>query len=126
MKKNVLVACGLLILLVSTGVVFGNNVSVKSNNLNIIKQAKITIEQARKIALKKVDGKIEDEYTIENEDETVISFVFVIKNKAGKSFEVQVDADDGEIISAEEQIEDSDEENQKPPQFNGKRIVENG
>ncbi len=119
MKKNAFVACGLFILLVSTGVVFGNNVSVKSNDLNISKQSKITIEQARKIALKKVEGKIEDEYTIENEDETVISFVFVIKNKEGKSFEVQVDADDGEILSAEEQTEDSDQENQKPPQFNG-------
>lgn len=118
MKKNAFVACGLFILLVSTGVVFGNNVSVKSNDLNISKQSKITIEQARKIALKKIEGKIEDEYTIENEDETVISYVFVIKNKEGKSFEVQVDADDGEILSSEEQTDDMEvKESKKPPQF---------
>ncbi len=118
MKKNALAAFGLLISLVSAGVVFGNNVST-TGNVNVIKQAKITLEQARKIALKKVEGKIEDEYTIENEDEVVISYVFVIKNKAGKTFEVQVDADDGEILSSEEQTDDlEDQDSQKPPQFN--------
>ncbi len=119
MKKNVLTALGLLILLVSTGVVFGKNVK-QVNNVNAAKSAKITIEQARKIALKKVEGKIEDEYTIENEDESVISFVFIIKNKEGKTFEVQVDADNGEILSAEEQKEDmEDQDSEEPPQFNG-------
>ncbi len=113
MKKNALTAIGLLILLVSAGVVFGKDTS-RFENVNIAKQVKVTVEQARKTALKKVDGKIADEYTIEDEDESVISFVFIIKSKEAKTFEVQIDANTGEVVSSEE-ITDDIEDSEIPP-----------
>lgn len=113
MRKNALVVLGILTSLVSAGGVFGKNISAVSNSA-VIKQEKITVEQARKIALKKVEGTVEDEYTIEDEDENVTTYVFVIKNNKGKSFEVQVDANNGNILSSDEINEDTDE-GEEPP-----------
>lgn len=76
--------------------------------------AKVTIEEARKIALKKIEGKIEDEYEIEDENEAVITYVFIIKNKEGKIFEVTVDAGTGEILSAAEDSEETLEDAEPP------------
>ncbi len=109
MKRNALIILGILASLVSTGIVFGKDISIVNKSV-VIKQTKITVDEARKIALKKIDGKVEDEYTIEDEDENVTTFVFVIKNNKGKTFEVQVDANNGNVLNVDELSSDSDEE----------------
>ena len=107
MKKNALATLGIFAIL-STGAI-----GISAKNLVLVNPGKTVIStalkvdavQARKIALKKIDGKITEEFTIEDEDETVIAFVFQIETNAKKKFEVQVDADSGEVVYAEE-IED--------------------
>lgn len=74
--------------------------------------SKVTIEQARKVALKKVEGTIEEEYSIEDEDGNVTDFVFYIKDKKGKMWEVQIGAEKGDVVSAEMQ---EDEDSGDPP-----------
>jgi uncharacterized membrane protein YkoI len=113
MKRNALVAFGLLLSLVSASAVMGKEVRNVSN-FSVSNQANITAEQAKKIALKRVEGTVEDEYTIEDEDEKVTTYVFVIKNKAGKIFEVQIDAKDGKVLSVDEQTEEA-EDTEDPP-----------
>ena len=71
---------------------------------------KITIEDARKIALKKVEGVIDDEFPVEDEDGKVVEYIFYIKTKYKKLWSVQVDAVKGEILSVEEQEPDSSQE----------------
>lgn len=108
MKKYALVAFVLLISIVSVGAVLGKEISTVSN-FSSAKLAKITQEEAKKIALKKVAGTVEDEYTIEDDDGNVTTYVFVIKDKKEKTFEVQVDAKDGKILSAEEVTEETED-----------------
>ncbi len=103
MKKNALVVFGML-------VAFGfgvNSISAQSaaqvnapSNV-ITKSSKIDVEAARKIALKKVEGKIEEEFTLEEEDGKIIAYVFKIRDAKKKVFEVQADANDGKILYAE-------------------------
>lgn len=76
--------------------------SPNNSNPTIVKPTKITVEQARKIALKKIDGKIEDEYTIEEEDETIFAYVFIIRDANKKMFEIQVEAESGEVLITKE------------------------
>ncbi len=101
MKKNALIIFGLLISLVSVSVVPGKVIS-KMENFNISRTAGITVEQARKIALQRVEGTVQDQYTIEDEDENITTYVFVIKNKQGNTVEVQVDANNGNVLSVDE------------------------
>lgn len=68
-------------------------------------KAKITLEEARKIALKKVEGTVEDEFSIEDDEGNVTDYIFYIKDKKGKTWEVQIGAEKGEIVSAEMQEE---------------------
>lgn len=115
MKKNALVAFGLLISLVPTSAVLGKEVS-QTTNFTVSKNAGITLEQARKKALEKVPGTVEDEYTIEDEEGTVTTYVFVIKKSDGKKFDVQIDAEKGTVLSAEEQeVYEEDSEGEEPP-----------
>lgn len=103
MMKNVLVALGILsILCFGIEGISAQTVSVTGNNSAIVKLTPVTVDQARKIALKRVEGEIEDEYTIEEEDETVFAYVFKIRNTDKKLFEVQIEAESGEILYAEE------------------------
>lgn len=70
----------------------------------------ITIEEARKIALKRVPGEIEDEYSIEDDEGKTTDYIFYIKDKKGKTWEVQIDAAKGTVVSAEEQTEEDAED----------------
>lgn len=107
MKKNVFAIFAIFVVLVlSAVVVFGGSTGGSSDSVE-----RLTVEQARKIALKKVEGTVEEEYTIEDDDENITSYVFIIKNKKNKSFEVHIDANDGAVLSVEEIIEyDEDED----------------
>lgn len=66
-------------------------------------KAKVSLEQAQKIALKKYPGEIvETEYEIEPDG--AASYEFDIKTKSGKEMKVEVDATSGKIVEANEEI----------------------
>ncbi|MDQ3710679.1 MAG: PepSY domain-containing protein [Acidobacteriota bacterium] len=72
----------------------------------LAKQAKITIEQARKIALERVAGTItEEEIEMEN---GILVYSIEIRDANGKTQDVEVDAKTGEIVRVE--LEDEDDE----------------
>ncbi|MCB1022924.1 MAG: PepSY domain-containing protein [Acidobacteria bacterium] len=85
------------------------NPAFKDVSKAAVKATKVTLEQARKNALKKIEGKVEEEYSIDDEAGKITAFIFIIKKKDGKKFEVEIDAEDGKVLSAEE-IEDDDTE----------------
>jgi len=105
MKKQALVTVGLFVFVAfTTGNAFAlQNSPVATSAFTVA--AKVTVAEARKIALAKVDGKVEDTYIVEDEDGKAFAHAFVIKNKAGKYVEVQVSIEKGEIISVEEYSE---------------------
>ena len=106
MKRNALVTLGMIAVLGAGafGVSAKTLTNADSAKAAVVKADKIDAAQAKKIALKKIAGKVIDEFTIEDEDETVIAYVFKIETTDKKTFEVQVDAESGEIIYAEEDI----------------------
>lgn len=54
--------------------------------------------------MKKVEGKITEEFTLEEEGGKIIAYAFKIKDASNKMFEVQVDANTGEILYAEADV----------------------
>ncbi|NNE98109.1 MAG: hypothetical protein HKN25_03720 [Pyrinomonadaceae bacterium] len=112
MKNNALVAFGLLVSLASAGVIVAQDAS-DIQEISVVVNAEVTKEQARKIALKRVPGTVEDEYTVDDDDGNLVAYAFLIKNKEDKMFEVQVSSVDGRIISVEEQ-KNEDEEDPDP------------
>lgn len=70
------------------------------------KQAKISMDEARAIALKKVSGKvIEEELEKENGR---LQYAFDIRDSSGKIWDVEIDAITGEVLQAKEDDEDTD------------------
>jgi uncharacterized membrane protein YkoI len=101
MKKNALVTLGLVFLLATAG--FG----YATTDIDLISSVsstteKVTIDEARKTALKKVPGTVDDEFWLEDDDEKITTFVFVIINKEGKKFGVHIDANLGTVTTVEE------------------------
>lgn len=74
---------------------------------------KIPIEKAREIALKRVPGTVEEEFAIEDEDGKVTDYIFYIKDKKDKTWEVQIGADKGEVVNAE-MVDDEDDSDEPP------------
>jgi uncharacterized membrane protein YkoI len=74
----------------------------------LAKQAKISIEEARKIALEKVNGTITEE-EIEKEH-GVIVYSIEIRDANQKTFDVEVDVKTGKIVRVEEENDDDDED----------------
>lgn len=72
------------------------------------KRVKITAEQARQTALGKISGTIVEE-ELEKEKGRIV-YSIEIRDKDKKVFDVEVDAETGEIIRVEEEDED-DEDN---------------
>ena len=66
----------------------------------VAKQAKITLEEARTIALQTRPGKVEDE-ELEMEND-VLMYSFDIRDNDGKLFEVEIDAKTSKILSNKE------------------------
>ncbi len=82
----------------------------------LAKQAKITMEQAREIALKRAPGNLE-QGELEREHGKLV-YSFDIHNAKGTISEVQVDAKNGRVVSVEEEVaqkeaEEMREEEQK-------------
>lgn len=95
--------------------------AVSASDTVSAKAVKVTMEQARKIALKKVAGEIEDEYEVEDDDGEITGWVFIIKTKESKIFEVEVEAKDGKVVRSEEQKDDEDEDEDDDPGINATR-----
>jgi uncharacterized membrane protein YkoI len=76
------------------------------------KRVKITIEQARKIALEKVKGTIIEE-ELEKENGRLI-YSIEIREENKKVQDVEVDAVTGEIVKVELEDEDDEDEDDKP------------
>ncbi|HEY0659475.1 MAG TPA: PepSY domain-containing protein [Pyrinomonadaceae bacterium] len=70
----------------------------------LAKQAKITMQQAREIALKRVSGTITGE-DLEKEKGR-LQYSFDIRDANGKVFDVEIDAKTGQVLKAVEDTED--------------------
>lgn len=74
----------------------------------LAKKAKITPEQARKIATDRVAGTIVEE-ELEREDGKLV-YSIEIRDANQKVFDVEVDAKSGAIVNVEEEFEDDEDE----------------
>jgi uncharacterized membrane protein YkoI len=81
----------------------------KARIAKLSKQAKITMEQAREIALKCVNGTITEE-DLEKEKGR-LQYSFDIRDASGKVFDVEIDAKTGQVLKAVEDTEDEDDDN---------------
>jgi len=102
MNKRNRVVAGVLILsgVAGTGLA-STNVRVQ-NDLSITVTAKVTIEEAEKTALAKVPGTLDDKWGLENDNGEIVTYVFFIKDKAGKFFGVHIDVSKGTVILVED------------------------
>ena len=73
---------------------------------NLAKETKITLVEARAIALKRVPGTITEE-DLEKE-KGVLQYSFDIKDANGKVFDVEIDAKTGKVLKAAQDKEDED------------------
>lgn len=74
---------------------------IDANSSEFKSKAKITLEQASKLALQKYPGKIiHNEFDLEKDGE--ISYEFIIKTNGGKMIEIEVDAESGKLAGEEE------------------------
>ena len=83
--------------------------SKKANQEKYAKQAKITMQQAKEIALKKVPGTIVEE-DLEMEKGR-LQYAFDVKDANGKVFDVEIDAKTGKVLKAVEDSENEDDDN---------------
>lgn len=114
MKRVLVIAFCIAGTLVFTGGVIAGS-ACDSAKMSTETSDSVTMEQARKIALARVPGEVEDEYADENDDGEVTGYVFSIRKEDGKLFEVNVDAASGRITNVEEVNEDEDEDGEDPP-----------
>lgn len=70
------------------------------------KRAKITLEEARAIALKRVSGTFVEEEL--EKEKGRLQYAFDIRDSAGKVWDVEIDAITGEVLQAAEDDEDGD------------------
>lgn len=83
----------------------------KNHQANIkkyAKQAKITMAQAKEIALKRIPGGtiLEEDLEMENGR---LQYAFDVKDTSGKVFDVEIDAKTGEVLKAVEDSETEDD-----------------
>ncbi len=80
----------------------------KANMAKYAKEAKITMTQARAIALKRIPGTITEE-DLEKE-RGVLQYSFDIKAADGKIYDVEIDAKSGKVLKAVLDTEDDDDD----------------
>lgn len=80
----------------------------------LAKEAKISLEEARQIALARVPGTV-IESELDKEKGKVV-YEFEIKDKDNKTFDVLVDAKTGEIVGVEAEDEDDDDDTERNSQ----------
>ncbi|MGB7209764.1 MAG: PepSY domain-containing protein [Pyrinomonadaceae bacterium] len=72
------------------------------------KKAKITLEEARAIALRRVAGTVVEEEL--EKEKGRLQYAFDIRDSSGKIWDVEIDAITGEVLQAAEDDEDGDNE----------------
>lgn len=72
------------------------------------KKAKITMEEARAIALKRVPGTVVEEEL--EKEKGRLQYAFDIRDSSGKVWDVEIDAITGEVLYAGEDDEETDNE----------------
>ncbi len=82
--------------------------SKKANLAKYAREAKITMEQAIEIALKRIPGTITDR-DLEKERGKLM-YSFDIRDASGKVFDVEIDAKTGKVLKAVEDTEDDDKD----------------
>ena len=92
----------LAVFLASASIACGQEPTVQSN-AELASEAKFTIEQARKIALRQSPGKIESEKLVKENGK--LFYFFEIRDFYEISVDVKVDAVTGEILSSEKENE---------------------
>lgn len=95
----------------------------RAGQAKLLKQAKITMEQARAAALARVDGKVLKE-EIEKEHGR-LQYTFDICSE-GKIYDVEVDAKTGEVLQAaldDDDDKDEDDNAEKPKTIKEKRLL---
>lgn len=100
MKKLILITVALLI---SAAAVFAHVAKAS--------KAKVSVEQARQIALNRVNGTIQGQ-EIERED-GILVWSFEILNADGATMEVLVNADNGSVVSVEKEEPDDEHEGEE-------------
>ena len=106
----------LFISLISVGIIVFSSANIfaqgkekeEKQDPNLAKQAKITLDEARTIALQARPGKVEDEELEMEKD--VLMYSFDIRSGDGKLFEVEIDAKTGRILNNKEDTEEDDED----------------
>jgi uncharacterized membrane protein YkoI len=83
----------------------------RANLAKYAKEAKITMEQAKEIALKRVPGTITDQ-DLEKERGKLM-YSFDIRDANGKVFDVEIDAKTGKVLKAVEDNEDDDNQDDR-------------
>lgn len=71
------------------------------------KKAKITLEEARAIALKRVPGTVVEEEL--EKEKGRLQYAFDIRDSSGKIWDVEIDAVTGDVLQAVEDDNDSDD-----------------
>ncbi len=80
---------------------------------------KLSIDDARKIALERVPGSVIDE-ELEKENGR-LQYSFDIRNAEGKVFDVEISAVTGEVLQAEEDCDDDDDDSAKAKSMRSKK-----
>ena len=88
-------------------------------NSKLAKQTKITMAQARDIALKQAAGNIEDGELEKEHGKLVYSFD--IRNAKGTITEVQVDAKTGKVVSTVEETKADEEKEKREDEMKAKK-----
>ncbi|MFJ8235876.1 PepSY domain-containing protein [Ureibacillus sp. NPDC094379] len=107
MKKYIISALAVGII-AGGGYTFVNaDIQDSENQAELAKQAEITEQDATKIALEKVPGKV-NEVELENEDGLIV-YEFEIVGEDGSEQDLEVDAKTGEIVKVEADDEENDD-----------------
>lgn len=87
---------------------------------------KVPLESARAIALAKIPGTVLDEEL--EKERGRLQYAFDIKDSEGKVFDVEIDAETGEVLQAIEEEDDDDEDDEvdsaKSKEVKKKRLIE--
>ena len=81
-----------------------SDASQKANQENYAKQARITMDEAKAIALKEKNGTITDQELEKKKGRILYSFD--VKDLSGKVFDIEIDAKTGKVLKVEEDKED--------------------
>jgi len=110
MKKYIISALAVGII-AGGGYTFVNaDIQDSESQAELAKQAKITEQEATKIALEKVPGTV-DEVELENEDGLIV-YEFEIVGEDGSEQDIEVDAKTGEIVKVEADDDENDDVSQ--------------